>query len=89
MGWEPAREASGGAWFSLYLGHLLEDPYDAVRLIAGRSLQRIPEFQDFSYDFLAGEKERAANEANALAEIERKVGIGGAVGDDMHLCEVI
>jgi hypothetical protein len=31
---------------------LLEDPYDAVRYIAKRSLNQLPGFESFSYDFL-------------------------------------
>jgi hypothetical protein len=38
MGWAPARQASGDSWMAPYLGILRDDPYDAVRIIAGRSL---------------------------------------------------
>ncbi len=50
MGWQPAREASQSGWLAPYLATLLEDPYPAVRYIAGRSLKRLPGFETFSYD---------------------------------------
>jgi predicted CXXCH cytochrome family protein len=58
MGWPPARHASGDQWFAPYLAQLLEDPYPAVRYIAGRSLRRLPGFEKFSYDFVAGLEDR-------------------------------
>jgi len=63
MGWEPAREASGTDWMVPLLAQLLEDPYEAVRFTAGRSLRGLPGFADFEHDFLADESRRAA--ANA------------------------
>jgi hypothetical protein len=53
MGWEPARKASGQHWLAPFLAQLLVDPYSAVRYIAGHSLQRLPGFQAFAYDYLA------------------------------------
>jgi predicted CXXCH cytochrome family protein len=50
MGWQPAKEASHSSWLALYLATLLEDPYPVVRYIAGRSLTRLPGFENFSYD---------------------------------------
>jgi predicted CXXCH cytochrome family protein len=38
MGWPPARAASGDDWIAPFLAVLLEDPYAAVRYLAGRSL---------------------------------------------------
>ncbi len=52
MGWPPALEASGSGWQAPHLAMLLEDPYDAVRYIAKRSLNQLPGFESFSYDFL-------------------------------------
>jgi hypothetical protein len=34
-----------------FLIQLLEDPYHAVRLIASRSLRKIPGFEEFHYDW--------------------------------------
>lgn len=50
MGWAPARQASRGAWFPPLLGELLDDPYDAVRIVAGRALLQQPGFDAFAYD---------------------------------------
>jgi predicted CXXCH cytochrome family protein len=51
-GWEPAVQASGAGWQAAYLAELLDDPYDAVRYIAGRSIRQHPGFEDFSYDYI-------------------------------------
>jgi hypothetical protein len=53
MGWKPAQEASGTDWMLPHLAQLLDDPYDAVRFIAARSLRSLPEFSTFEYDFAA------------------------------------
>ena len=50
MGWEPALAASGDGWEGLYLSVLLADPYPPVRVIASRSLAKLPEFDQFSFD---------------------------------------
>ena len=49
MGWKPAQAASGTDWMLPHLAQLLDDPYDAVRFIAGRSLGTLPEFGSFQY----------------------------------------
>jgi hypothetical protein len=53
FGWPAAHRASGNHWQAPYLAQLLDDPYDAVRFIAHRSLKRLPGFTDFDYDFSA------------------------------------
>ena len=58
MGWSPALETSGDKWPAPFLACLLTDPYDAVRIIARRSLRKQPGFHDFEYDFLGRESER-------------------------------
>ena len=50
MGWKAARETSEGDWMVPYLGVLMEDPYDAVRHIAFRSLRTFEGFERFEYD---------------------------------------
>ena len=50
-----------------YLAQLLEDPYDAVRFIAYRSLRSLPHFQDFQYDFV---DEREAHSLARLAALD-------------------
>ena len=41
-----------------HLAELLNDPYEAVRYIAYRSLRSLPGYADFSYDYLAPQPER-------------------------------
>lgn len=67
MGWAPAQDASGTSWMLPYLGLGLDDPYDAVRFIAGRSLASLPGFADFSYDFLGSTEQRLEATAAAMA----------------------
>lgn len=66
-GWEPAREASGTDWMPPFLAVLLEDPYAAVRHIAGRSLKRMPGYEDLVYDPLAPPEGRAEARSGAEA----------------------
>jgi len=54
MGWDPARTASGTRWMVPYLCMLLQDPYDAVRFRAQRSLQRYAEYRAVTTDTVAG-----------------------------------
>ena len=58
LGWAPARDVSGRVWMAPYLAQLLNDPYDAVRLIAERSLRTLPGFAPLQYDFIAPEAQR-------------------------------
>ena len=44
MGWRAAQEASGAGWLAPYLALTQKDQYDAVRLIASRSLATLPRF---------------------------------------------
>jgi hypothetical protein len=53
MGWQPAQLASGTDWMAPFLAQLLDDPYDAVRFIASRSLKALPGFSGFEYNFVA------------------------------------
>jgi hypothetical protein len=58
FGWQPAQEASGVAWMPPVLAPLLEDPYDAVRYIALRSLKTLPGYSEFAFDFMSPAQER-------------------------------
>jgi hypothetical protein len=58
MGWRPAIEASGDMPRAALLGALLDDPYDAVRYVAARSIARQPDAGELEYDFLAPPAER-------------------------------
>jgi hypothetical protein len=66
MGWAPAQHASGTGWMGVPLAMLLNDPYDAVRLIAHRSLRSLPGFDGFQYDFLAPSRERIGDTVRVL-----------------------
>jgi len=67
MGWAPARETGGTDWLAPYLGQLLVDPYDAVRLVAHRSLRRQPGFEGFRYDALGNPADRVQTARRAIA----------------------
>ncbi|MCA9692786.1 MAG: hypothetical protein KC636_24515, partial [Myxococcales bacterium] len=60
FGWAPARAAAGDEWMAPLLAQLLDDPYAAVRFIAGRALASLPGQAQLEYDFLAPERARRA-----------------------------
>jgi hypothetical protein len=66
MGWKPAQDVSGTAWMAPALAQLLDDPYDAVRFIASRSLQSIPAFASLRYDFTAPQPVRYAAQMQTM-----------------------
>ena len=66
MGWDDARNASGTDWIAPYLVQLLDDPYDAVRFIAERSLRAMPGFEHLDYDFLDTQPGRTRARDQAL-----------------------
>ncbi len=59
MGWKPAQHTAGTQWLVPYLVQLMEDPYDAVRIIATRSLRTLPGYSDTRFDELADPDARA------------------------------
>ena len=71
MGWNVAREASGENWLAPFLAELLDDPYTAVRFLAGQSLWTIQEFKELEYDSQASSKQRIASKNRALEIWER------------------
>ena len=66
MGWQPAIDASKPEWMARYLAHLLADPYDVVRYIAGKSLKAIKGFGDLDYDYVAKLADRLTVQADAI-----------------------
>jgi hypothetical protein len=60
LGWGPARAASNRAFMPALLGVLMDDPYDAVRYIAERSLRSLPDVdtRTLKYDFVQRPAER-------------------------------
>lgn len=57
---DAARAAStnAGEWTAPFLAELMDDPYAAVRFMAGRALRRDARFADVDFDFLAPATER-------------------------------
>ena len=53
MGWPPAQTTTGTDWQARFLAPLLNDPYDAVRFVAHRSLCTLDGFEGFEYEFLS------------------------------------
>lgn len=76
MGWEPAQRASGVNWMAPYLAQLLDDPYDAIRFIAGRSLKTLPAFSAFSYDFVSGPRTRREVQRQVMSVWDRGRQVG-------------
>lgn len=57
-GWPAAQEASGSGWLAPFLAILVTDPYDAVRIVATRSLARLKGYEDLAPDLLASPEEQ-------------------------------
>ena len=67
MGWPPALEASGPVgWEAPFLAVALDDPYSAVRYVAGKSLSHLPEFTDIGFDYVGPEEQRARMRRHVL-----------------------
>lgn len=60
LGWSPARQASGDHWIAPLLAQLLDDPYDAVRCVAERSLRTTPGLVPAGFDFTVRPEARPA-----------------------------
>jgi hypothetical protein len=67
-GWDEAHAASGDAWIATALAPLLDDPYDAVRVIAGRSMSTLPGFEELDYNPVGDPAYRTAIAAEASAK---------------------
>jgi hypothetical protein len=88
IGWEPARIASGrpdDAWMVPLLAQALDDPYDAVRFVAARTLAARAMVTLGDYDFLAPSAARAATREAVVAAFDARAtptAGGGAVLQD-------
>src|SRR5206468_9833829 len=51
FGWESAQKIAGRDWLYPYLIYSLTDPYAAVRFDAWKSLQTLPGFSNFSFNY--------------------------------------
>ncbi len=78
MGWAPAQRASGSDWMAPFLGQLLEDPYDAVRFSAWKTLRALEGYEALAYEFSASAEERAAKHAEVLEIWRRRSTAPGA-----------
>lgn len=77
----PAKDTSGSDWMPPYLAQLLVDPYEAVRIIAQRSLRKMPGYEGMSHDLIGTKEQREAAKVEAL-EIWQKQGAGSKVAND-------
>ena len=66
LGWEPAQQASGSAWMAPLLAESLDDPYAAVRYIAGESLRGLSGFGEIAYDYTGPVSDRKNARESAL-----------------------
>lgn len=67
LGWQPAKDASRIDWVTPVLGQLMIDPYDAVRLVAFRSLRSYAEFADLEFHYTGDLAERKRVVGNLIA----------------------
>jgi hypothetical protein len=58
MGWAPAQQAAGREWLYPYLIFELNDPYSAVRFGAWKSLQTLPGFEGYKFDYTSSDTEQ-------------------------------
>jgi hypothetical protein len=72
MGWTDAQQTAGTTWMVPFLAELLTDPYDAVRLMADRSLRTVPGFAQLRYDFMSSSDEREAAKREVLRTWENQ-----------------
>ncbi len=84
LGWQPATDISGDRWQAPILAQLLDDPYSVVRYVAYLSIQKMPGFEDFAYDFLGPSTERQAAIERAV-EVWRLQGETAARAENARL----
>jgi hypothetical protein len=68
MGWAPAQKASGHDWLYPFLAFELNDPYAAVRFAAWKSLQSLPGFSGYDFDYTVDD----AHQKEAVAKAYQK-----------------
>lgn len=71
MAWPPAQQAAGTEWMAPHLAQLLDDPYDAVRFGASRSLRTLPGFDNFAFDFVAPSQVRRQGQLRTMTTWDR------------------
>ena len=73
LAWPPALEASGNHWQPPALAKLLEDPYNAVRFIAAKSLRAFPGFEAFEFDQELSLEKRREISRQVIEKWERRI----------------
>ncbi len=58
LGWSDAQAVSGKDWQSIFLAQALNDPYLAIRIIARRSLNTLPEIAELEVNAMGTDSER-------------------------------
>ena len=51
LGRPDAQRSAGSVWMPAVLGVLMDDPYDAVRYMAGRALKSLPDVDSSALDY--------------------------------------
>jgi len=86
MGNRDSQAVSGSDWISPFLASSLNDPYDAVRYVIGRSLQSTPGFENYEYDFVAAEEVRKKAAESGISEWKkRRAGLPAQLGPQLLL----
>ena len=73
MGWEPAQKAAGRDWLYPYLIYSMSDPYAAVRFDAWKSLQTLPGFSDFPFNYTSDDRALSETATRAIKKWFRTV----------------
>jgi hypothetical protein len=73
MGWESAQKVAGRDWLYPYLIYSMTDPYAAVRFDAGKSLQTLPGFSSFAFDYTATDQSLNKTAENAFKKWAREI----------------
>ncbi len=87
FGWQDAQQASGLDWIAPYLGQLLQDPYDAVRYIAYRSLRRLPQYSEIQYNFIGSPAHRSQMRDEVMKLWNASGGVAQRNGADQLLLD--
>jgi hypothetical protein len=79
MGWKPAQDISGRDWLYPYVIYSMSDPYAAVRFDAWKSLQTLPGFANYPFNYTAADKELNDAMVSTFTKWFREVRAPGAV----------
>jgi hypothetical protein len=83
LGWAEAQNASGTDWIAPQLATLLEDPYDAVRYVAGKSLRTLPGYEDVEYDYMGPAAALASAKQATWTEFREQTNANRSMGAPM------